>query len=455
VIRCPAESRLAYGDRREKPKKPLSACPNATARPWCNTADALDARVRQLVSEMDVAELAAQVSCDIFGGVPAVERLGVNQYHFIRENNHGLLWNNICPSPAVFPQIISMAAAFNKSLWTKVGEASAVETRVNYNIGNQNSLFTQTNFNILVDPRWGRGQEVPGESPDLNSQYARAWIQGVQAPKGPHGVPLAATYCKHFAAYSFEGAGGWPDPIPNSNRHNFNAEVTKQDLADTHLPMFEVCAQVGAKGMMSSYNAINGVPMAANGALTNDLARDKWGFKGLVCTDCGAVEDLWKRHKFVPNASAATRSTLEGGTDVECGNTVMTAATPDLEPLLRTAVERSFRVRFELGEFYPPAAKNSTEVSFELGRKDFELADEAGVFKLQKSTWLADVGEPAVLRQELTVSDGGCESKIVDVPVDRIVAAGGYEDQNLNSVVRHRLLVMLVLCMILVGCALD
>jgi beta-glucosidase-like glycosyl hydrolase len=39
------------------------------------------------------------------------------------------------------------------------------------------------------------------------------------------------------------------------------------------------------KGIMCSYNAVNGVPMCANSKLLNETLRNTWGFEGyLLCT---------------------------------------------------------------------------------------------------------------------------------------------------------------------------
>lgn len=74
-------------------------------------------------------------------------------------------------------------------------------------------------------------QETPGEDPLLTARYAAAFVQGLQGPD-PRAPRLAAT-CKHFDAYSFEGAGGVP-------RTAFNAVVAPDDLQDTYFPAFEV-----------------------------------------------------------------------------------------------------------------------------------------------------------------------------------------------------------------------
>ena len=45
----------------------------------------------------------------------------------------------------------------------------------------------------------------------------------------------------------------------NETRHNTNAVVSEQDLADTYFPAFVSCANRGkASGVMCSYNAVNG-----------------------------------------------------------------------------------------------------------------------------------------------------------------------------------------------------
>lgn len=53
--------------------------------------------------------------------------------------------------------------------------------------------FWTPNINIFRDPRWGRGQETPGEDPMLTSLYAAAFVRHMQAEtevvaSGKHGV---------------------------------------------------------------------------------------------------------------------------------------------------------------------------------------------------------------------------------------------------------------------------
>jgi beta-glucosidase-like glycosyl hydrolase len=36
------------------------------------------------------------------------------------------------------------------------------------------------NVNVFRDPRWGRGQETPGEDPTVNGEYAVAFVRAMQ-----------------------------------------------------------------------------------------------------------------------------------------------------------------------------------------------------------------------------------------------------------------------------------
>ena len=91
-----------------------------------------------------------------------------------------------------------------------------------------------------LQPRWGRGQETPGEDPTINGEYAAAFVQGMQ---GNHSKYLKTSAClKHFAAYSEE-----------TGRDGFAANVTAQDMEDTYLPAFESGVSEGkASGLMCS-----------------------------------------------------------------------------------------------------------------------------------------------------------------------------------------------------------
>ena len=50
-----------------------------------------------------------------------------------------------------------------------------------YNAGQASGMtFWAPNINIFRDPRWGRGQETPGEDPLMTGKYSVAYVRGLQ-----------------------------------------------------------------------------------------------------------------------------------------------------------------------------------------------------------------------------------------------------------------------------------
>ena len=138
-------------------------------------------------------------------------------------------------------------------------------------------------MNIFRDPRWGRGQETPGEDPTLNSDYAEQFVSGFQTGEDPQHLK-ASSCCKHYAGCaslvpalslslsplrlicvdSLEkwSPNGRTDP-DQMDRHHFNAIISEQDLADTYYPAFTSCANRGnASGVMCRF---------ANSPLSDDI----------------------------------------------------------------------------------------------------------------------------------------------------------------------------------------
>ena len=137
--------------------------------------------------------------------------------------------------------------------------------------------------------------------------------------------------------------------------------------------------------VMSSYNALNGIPTTASPFLLTELLRDKWGFRGYVVTDCGAIEDITRGHQFVPTPAEAAALAVNAGCDVECGNILqryLGEAVKNLfigESALDESLIRAFTGRVLLGEFDPPEQNpySQTPVSCLDSPAHRELAREA------------------------------------------------------------------------------
>src|SRR5207237_700631 len=137
---------------------------------------------------------------------------------------------------------------------------------------------------IARDPRWGRIAEGAGEDPYLGSAMAAARVRGFQGGDKGRGLgapdALLATV-KHYAAYG--GAEGGRD-------YN-SVELSERTLWETYLPPYEAAVKAGVATVMPSFNDTGGTPSHASDWLLGDILRHRWGFKGLVISDWGGIEE--------------------------------------------------------------------------------------------------------------------------------------------------------------------
>ena len=165
-----------------------------------------------------------------------------------------------------FPASILVGASFNPDLMHEIGLAMGIET-----LAQGRDVLLGPCVNISREPRGGRNFESYGEDPYLNSQFAAAWVKGVQS----RGV-LAST--KHYAVNDQE-----------FERMTIDVRVDERTLHEIHLPAFVSALRAGTWTVMSAYNRINGHYASENGYLQDHLLKKTWGFPGLVVSDWSAV----------------------------------------------------------------------------------------------------------------------------------------------------------------------
>ena len=320
----------------------------ASLPPYKDPSLPLERRVNDLVSRMTLEEKISQM----MNASPAVERLGIPAYDWWNEGLHGVARAGYA---TVFPQAIGLAATWNPELVQKVADVVSTEARAKHHEfarrgerGRYKGLtFWSPNINIFRDPRWGRGQETYGEDPHLTSRIGVAFVRGLQGDD-PGYLKVVSTP-KHYAVHS------GPEP----ERHVFDAKASERDLRETYLPAFRATVVEGrAEGVMCAYNRTNGEPACANRKLF-DILRREWAFGGHVVSDCGAVEDIWKHHRFAKSEAEASALAVKAGTDLTCGKeyaSLIRAVKDGLitEAEIDVAVKRLMRTRFRLGMFDPP-----------------------------------------------------------------------------------------------------
>lgn len=260
-------------------------------------------------------------------------RLGIPIY-FAEECPHGLM----AVGASVYPTGLGMAATWDEELLYSLGDAIGLEA---FSRGARFAYGPV--LDIARDPRWSRVEETFGEDPYLSGTLGGAVIRGMQNYVG-------ATV-KHFAAYG----------IPEGGHNGAAAQTGTNILLSDYLSNFEIAVKNGAKSIMTSYNAIDGVPCTSNSWLLKDVLREQWGFKGVVFSDLGSIWALHSTHRTAENQLVATVQAINAGVDIDLGASnygtfLKDAVEQGLVPMKNVddAVRRVLRFKYEIGLFDDP-----------------------------------------------------------------------------------------------------
>lgn len=144
-----------------------------------------------------------------------------------------------------------------------------------------------------------------------NSEYYSedAYLSGVMAAESCRGAINQGvyTYVKHFAVNDTE-----------TNRKQLETWLTEQTLREIYLRPFEIAVKEGgANALMVAMNRVGAVWTGANRAMTHEIARDEWGFRGSVVTDT-----------YQSSYNNLTQAVI-GGTDLMLGNCTQTVDMDD------------------------------------------------------------------------------------------------------------------------------
>ena len=203
----------------------------------------------------------------------------------------------------VFPTGLGMAATWQPELAKKAGEVIGQEVRLQ---GGHISYGPV--LDLAREPRWSRVEETMGEDPCLTGSIGAALIEGLGGGDLSKPYSTIATL-KHFIAYGASDGG----------QNGGHSSVGQRALHEDFLPPFRAAIDAGALSVMTSYNAIDGLPATADKALLTDLLRSDWHFRGFVVSDLFSIDGLAGTHRVAASRREAGRMALEAGVDVDLG----------------------------------------------------------------------------------------------------------------------------------------
>lgn len=246
-----------------------------------------------------------------------------------------------------FPTQLGLGHTWNRELIRQVGLITGREAHM---LGYTN-VYAPI-LDVGRDQRWGRYEEVYGESPYLVAELGIEMVRGLQ-----HNHQVAAT-AKHFAAYSNNKGA-------REGMARVDPQMPPREVENIHIyPFKRVIREAGLLGVMSSYNDYDGIPIQGSYYWLTTRLRKEMGFRGYVVSDSDAVEYLYTKHNTAKDMKEAVRQSVEAGLNVRC-----TFRSPDSfvlplrelvkegglsEEVINDRVRDILRVKFLIGLFDAP-----------------------------------------------------------------------------------------------------
>ena len=222
-------------------------------------------KINDTIAKMTLEEKVQLLSGSSMMASTPLARLGIPAFRM----SDGPVGAHVPPPSTAYAAGIGLAASWDRDLALQIGTQLGRDAR-----SRGASYLLGPGVNIYRAPLNGRNFEYFGEDPFLAAQTAVGYINGVQSQN------VSATI-KHFAAN-------------NSEYFRFTSDsvVSERALREIYLPVFEAAVKQAHVGsIMDSYNLINGLHATANPHLNIEIAKQQWGFDGVMMSDWTATHD--------------------------------------------------------------------------------------------------------------------------------------------------------------------
>ena len=198
-----------------------------------------------------------------------------------------------------WPTTLGLAATFDPALVEEFGQIASEEYRA---LGIATALSPQ--IDLATEPRWSRFSGTFGESPELDTDMARAYVDGFQTSTGKDEINGGWGYKSVNAMVKHWPSGG-PEEGGRDAHYNYGKYAVYPGSAfETHLkPFTEGAFKLnGGTGMASAvmpyYTISTGIDPSGKDVgnsyskyIITDLLRNKYNYNGVVCTDWNITYD--------------------------------------------------------------------------------------------------------------------------------------------------------------------
>ena len=244
-----------------------------------------------------------------------------------------------------FPIPIAQGCSWNTKVIKEMAEISAMESSI---------AGANVNFSPMVDlsrdARWGRVMESIGEEdPLLGEIYAKTIVETYQGKKLTE-VGKIASCVKHIAAYGAVEAG----------RDYNTVDMSEREFRQYYLPAYKSAIEAGAEMLMTSFNILNGIPATVNTWLIQEIIRKELGFKGIIISDYGAIEETIA-HGYSANGKEAAKNAINAGVDIDMMSSIyanylkeLCIENQEIENKVNESVLRILSLKNKLGLFENP-----------------------------------------------------------------------------------------------------
>ncbi len=319
------------------------------------TGAEVEQRVNVLMNKLTLEEKLILIGGEHDFYTRAIPRLGITSLRM----SDGPMGVHDYGATTAYPAGIALAASWDEGLAKRVGISMGDDARargVNF--------ILAPGMNIYRAPMNGRNFEYFGEDPFLAGRMAVGVIEGIQSRE------VIAT-AKHYLANNSE-----------YGRLDHSSNVDERTLREIYLPAFEASvkeAKVGA--LMDAYNLVNGVYMTENGLFNTSVAKQEWGFDGIMMSDWGATHDGIAAANNGLDLEMPSAAYMNAGTllpAIQSGKVKEAVIDDKVRRILRKAIEFGFFDREQLDNHIPLYSQEGRAVTLEEARSGMVLLKNAG-----------------------------------------------------------------------------